>query len=152
MEIGMLNLLSGIIGHCTEGRISLYFGLKHLWRGSMNSFFRQYSVKINLENKFATIFMVFSFEIAFARGIFLNPFQFFIALTLPNCTLVICNYFKVLHSYSLIFFPFKDVFQKSVACWDHHEMEIWYVITMPLEMETLWELIANSVVMQATDL
>ena len=31
-------------------------------------------------------------------------------------------------------------------------MEIWYVITMPLEMETLWELIANSVVMQATDL
>ena len=93
--------------------------------------------------------MVFSFEIALARGIFLNTFQSFIALTLPNYTLVICNYWKVLH---IIFFPFKDVFQKSVACWDHHEMEIWYVITMPLEMETLWELIANSVVMQATDL
>ena len=31
-------------------------------------------------------------------------------------------------------------------------MEIWYVITMPLEMETLWELIANSVVMQAKSL
>ena len=25
MEIGMLNFLSGIIGHCTEGKISLYF-------------------------------------------------------------------------------------------------------------------------------
>ena len=31
-------------------------------------------------------------------------------------------------------------------------MEKWYVITMPLEMETLWELIANSVVMQAKSL
>ena len=93
--------------------------------------------------------MVFSFEIAFARGIFQNTFQSFIAFTLPNCTLLICNCWKVLR---IIFFPFKGVFQKSVACWDHHEMEIWYVITMPLEMETLWELIANSVVMQAKSL
>ena len=43
-----------------------------------------YSVKINLENRFVTIFIVFSFEIAFARGIFL-PKYFSVLYCIDPC-------------------------------------------------------------------